>query len=582
MTTDVLELVRPGSVERTQTNGGTNVDGRYLVPIVLSAIALTAIVSCMSVLLAETFLRHHSYFFDAASYSYRNALLYTRVEMNGTIAAAWQELLTNNRYPIRTVPLALLAPSVLAHPMGHVTTAIPSLLAFLVVFGIAVRRRSGSTLFSIVAMALFCSLTGIYNPNYGFATYWLDFVAALWAGAAAMCLINSDETRSTKWIIAFAVFASFAALSRYIAAGYVLFSCLPILVIYSIKRIGHGEELKKVATPYLWLFLTIALLAGAFLVCNAHANLQFYSNCCYSLGQKLRVSFFDETLATRWFFTDQLLCELSILCALQLIVGRKLMRNWQETLIPLWLGVSTHVLMVLVLRANGGGPQTYYCVPLVLFAFVSPLAICAKARLPHARLFALTMVVLAISMFVHTYENFSQSASHPSDDARDRKVLDVQVAELIAKENSSLVWNEYFDERAWLPTMEAFYKNHKLCMPAGQTYFTIHESGWTSAYPGLSPMQIAEKVKKASNKLVGFAVVFDDPNQAWKSDLNNVYSKTVASEFAKEVKHNAQWRRVAVFESKVFGKLAAYVNTKADPKAFANFLEGRNYHPGTM
>jgi hypothetical protein len=330
------------------------------------------------------------------------------------------------------------------------------------------------------------------------------------------------------------------------------------------------------------MLLTIALLAGAFLVRHAHANLQFYSNCCYSLGQSLRVSFFDETFATRWFFTDQLLCELSILCALQLILSRKLMRNWQETLIPLWLGVSTHVLMVLVLRANGGGPQTYYCVPLLFFAFVSPLAIRANFRLPHARLFSLTMIVLAISMFVHTYEYFSQSASHPDRDARDRKVLDVQVAELIAKENSSLVWNEYFDERAWLPTLEAFYKNHKLCRPAGQVYFTIHESGWTSEYPGQSPMQIAEKVKNASNKLVGFAVVFDDPKRAWTSNLNNVYSKTVASEFAEEVRQNAQWRRVAVFESKVFGKLAAYVNTKADPKAFAYFLEGRNCNPGSL
>jgi hypothetical protein len=60
----------------------------------------------------------------------------------------------------------------------------------------------------------------------------------------------------------------------------------------------------------------------------------------------------------------------------------------------------------------------------------------------------------------------------------------------------------------------------------------------------------------------------------------NVYSKTVAFEVAREMKQNSQWRKVATLESKVYGRLAAYANTQADPRAFTCFLGGSiDIHP---
>lgn len=558
----------------------TQSQSRYLLVIFATAIVLTTVVSCVSVSIEHKYLKNYSFFFDAAAYSYLNAVLYTKVQLYGALPAAWQELITNPRNPIRTVPIALFCPSLLAHPFGHLATSIPALAACLFTFGIAVRKRTGSTLFSVSAMLLFCSLNGIYDPRDGFATYWLDFTAALWAGAAAFCLVNSNETRSKRWIIAFGVFASFATLSRYIAAGYLLFSCLPILCVYSFARLRNREKIGSVLLPYLLIFVTIGTLAGSFLLRYCGANLVFYRQCCYSLGQTLQISFTDETHATSLFFTDPMLITLRDLCLVLLFVSRKSLRSWHDVAIPLWLGISTHVLMIFVLRANGGGTQTYYCVPLLFFALVCPFALRLGSTLSYRKLFSLAMILLAIGSFTTAYQKHLYTARRPKRDAIDMKALDVSISKLVSDQNASIVWNEFFDERTWLPTMEAFYRNHMLCMPAGQLYFTVHESGWTSQYPGLSPAQVAEKVKIATNKLVKLAVVFDEPDKVCKANLNNEYSKAVAYEMATEVKKNSQWKRVAGLNSKVFGKLATYVNTRADARAFSYFFKGNvDVHP---
>jgi hypothetical protein len=557
---------------------------RGLIVISIAAVLLTATVTYVSTTLALQFLENYPYFFDAAAYSYFNAFFYSKIQSNGVIAAVWDEICHNGRSPLRTIPLALFAPSLLANPVGHVATSVPALLAFLVTFGIAVFRRSQSVLLAVAAMLVFCSLNGVFDCTYGFATYWLDFTAALWAGAAALSLVNSDETRSRNWVIAFSIFAACATLSRYISAGFIFFSCLPVLLTYSTIRIRKGDGWGAVLKPYAYMALVIGVLAGTFLIVNCRDNFEFYRQCCYSLNQAFKISLTEETWATRTFFQDTVLSTMFGFALVQILLNRKASAGWHHTAIAVWLGISTHVLLILVLRANGGGPQTYYCVPLLTFALLSPVCIRNGLRMPFVRTYCAGLIALSVFSFVTAYGLHSLKTAFPPETVKELKAFDVAMGDIVAKQNKALVWNEFFDERAWLPTMEAFYKTKKFCIPAGQLYFTIHESGWTSQYPNLTPQAVASKVINATNKLVELSVVFDDPEAVTKSKLNNDYSKAVAAEVAREMRRNAQWKKLSTYDTKEFGRLGIYWNTKVDGNAFSTFIERKQneLHPLTM
>lgn len=554
--------------------GKSSFERRQVALVLLFAVALTSLVSALSIGIAREYLESYPYFFDAVSYSYHNAILHLKYLNAGVPYAVWSELVNNTRYPLRTIPLLLTDPSLLSHQMGHVVTAIPAFLTFVLLLGLTTLRRAQSVPYAIAAMVLFSSLFGIYDPNYGIATYWMDFVSALWAGSAALCLVNSDGTRSWKWMAAFALFVSFATLSRYIACAYVFFSCAPILLGYAIGRLRAGERALKVLAPLLLTGAIIAIVAGWFLVTKFQSNVLFYKTYCYSLGQALVISLREETHATVIFFGLPLLVTMGLISIVYLSIGR-FKSSIAEMLSSTWLGASTHVLMVLILKAAGGGPQTYYAVPLLFFALIAPASIAGRRRSRQMLILAIVVGIIGSLNLFHSQRHHHHFAVHPSSRVRDLKALDLTIAEILIEQNRQIVWNAFFDEHAWKPTMEAYYKSGRLNLPAGQEFFTVHESGWRGAYPGFTPGRIAEYVKKRTAESVDLAIAFTDPDQVQKSKLNNDFSRTVAAEMSRELAASPQWTCVRQLDSAIYGKLSVYLNKRANPDAYWNTLNWR-------
>ena len=116
---------------------------RAKLALALWAVAVTLLAGYLSVSLEKRYLDHHPYFFDAVSYSFYNAKLHQRIQEAGQGTVIREELSNNKRHPLRTVPLIMFAPSLLAHPFGHLATALPSLFAFVFLLAYTLYRKVG-------------------------------------------------------------------------------------------------------------------------------------------------------------------------------------------------------------------------------------------------------------------------------------------------------------------------------------------------------------------------------------------------------------------------------------------------------
>ena len=112
------------------------------------AVVVTAASRWAAAKVAGAALDHAPFFYDPVGYQLYNVRVYGRLEEAGRLSVAAHEWLTNERYPLRTVPLILFAPTLLARPLGYLGTVLPMLAAFLVVLGWTVYLRSRNVLYA--------------------------------------------------------------------------------------------------------------------------------------------------------------------------------------------------------------------------------------------------------------------------------------------------------------------------------------------------------------------------------------------------------------------------------------------------
>ena len=555
--------------------------------ICLSALVFTTLMALIAIWIEQAYFEHHSYFYDPVSYLVYNARLYTRLADEGPIPLALNELDNNIKFPLRTVPLILFAPNLLAHPMGHLATVLPMFFVFLLLLGWTIYHRTGYLLYGIACMALFCAMPIMFDPRYGLGAYWLDWPAAFLVAGAGLCLLNSSGARDWKWLAGFAALASLAVLCRYISSGFTFAICVPILVYYLIQRWRkEGGFVKPVLLPLGVIIAVSSILAGPFFISGLQRLLIFNSTFRYDSGHDFATSarfvfraLFEKPsgLSAFAFVSRPLIVVLSITGIVNLALWwRGKTRNSEELIVSFWAAIAVILFLIFVVGNGGAWHPLFYTLLFPFFFAVSPASLSEK-RLSRPWLKVLSGVLITVALLLGgkaAVQNYDL-ATHPPSGAQELKAFDIALAQELCQTDKPVVWNAYFDEYAWIPSMEAFFRYGKFPLPVGQDkFFTIHESHWVGNYPNLTAEEMAEDAYKNTNKWVDIAVVFDDPAVA-DQHFNNEYSGTVARYIAKTIREDKRWEKLFTIESKRYGILAGYSNKQPIEDNYKGRIEGK-------
>jgi len=552
------------------------VSARIKLALTAWALVATLMAGYLSVALEKRYLDHHPYFFDAVSYSFYNAKLYQRIQEMGQSVVLSEELKNNNRHPLRTVPLIAFSPQLLAHPYGHMATTLPSLFIFVFLLAYTIYRRMGRFGSAIVASSIVLLLPGLYNPVSGIATYWLDLTAALLIGAAALALLNSNRGQDLRWLILFVFLGSCATFARYISVAYLLFACAPVFIWLLIARAREqGNWLRSVVLPALVVTVTSALVAGPYLFAHAGSVGEFYRLYGYALGASVVTSIRAVMVSMSVFIGAAGVLVLLVLAAAYLL---KFIRvrglDLKDLVVPIWLALAIPIFQVLVLRT--WAPHTIsYAVILSLISLAILWANFANEGGVLFKRLGLIVLLIMCSGWGGYYTAEWRLASNPSQEAVEAKLLQTQLADQLARYGKKVVWNAYFDEISWIPTLDAFYRYGVLPLPLGQDYvFSIHESVYKGNYPGWDSAQINEALFKNANSWLSIAVVSEDLDRASKM-LPNELSRSAAAYIARSIKNGEGWSKIFQIESPKYGKIVGYMNSHSNLGSYEEVLNGK-------
>ena len=552
------------------------VSARVKIALTLWAVTITLFAGYLSAALEKRYLDHHPYFFDAVSYSFHNATLYQRVQEVGQGTVIREELSNNTRNPLRTVPLVMFAPSLLAHPFGHMATALPSLFAFVFLLAYTIYRLGRRLAPAIAGSSIAVLLPGLYNPVSGIATYWLDLTAALLIGAAILALLNSNSGRCLRWLVLFAILGSCAAFSRYISIAYLLFVSLPLFVWYLFARAREeGNWRRSVLLPALVVSATGALVVGPYLFAHVGLVSEFYRLYGYALGAPVATAIHAVLVSLREFIGSAGILALIILAVAWLLKLFSARRLYVESLlVPVWLAMATPIFLIFILKTSAIHTISYAAI-LLLVALTVPFARSMNQSGVMFKQAGFIAMLIIFSGWGGYYTSEWKRASNPSQKAVEAKALQTQLADQLARYGHKVVWNAYFDEISWIPSLDAFYRHGVLPLPLGQDFvFSIHETVYRGNYPGWDSAQINEALLKNANTWLNIAVVFDEPSDADKY-LPNELSRSAAKYVAKSMQNNYNWRKDYEITTHRYGRLAVYRNLRALPDGYNIVLAGR-------
>ncbi len=553
---------------------------RVLILILVVAAVLTGAAGFMAARIETEYLKDRPFFYDSVSYSFINAGLYARIPMEGRWTVAAREWKENLRHPLRTIPLILFAPKALAHPLGHMLTALPALFIFLWLSGWTFYKRSGSLLYGLSGIFFLASLPILYDPTMGLGAYWLDLVAAFYLGAGVLCLLNSDEARDLRWLAGFAFFAAVAVLGRYAAAIYVLITCGPLLVFFLLRScMKEARKIRFILVRMGSMAAILLPLTGNFLLTHFKDNFVFYTH----LDIPDRGAALDSLLKTLHFLNGFLSGNLVVIAIVFLVtmgLNRGIQkRQFSEAAVTLWLAVSVVLFMGIAFGLRGPLRHTVlYALPGLLIAAWSPVSL-TPAGFNRKILSGFSVVLIGASLFsgFKSVTGYQALAVHPSAEEKARKAFDIQLAEKLSQQGDRLVWTAYFDEYTMMPTMELFYRYGKFCIPTIPQgfFFTIWGRELRLIYPGLSPELVGQKVYLNVLRWVDIVVVFEDPSEAVRQ-FNNDYTRAVSYHVSKTVAEDDRWARIFELDSQPYGKLVGYRNKAiAGTNVFEKILKGQ-------
>ena len=511
--------------------------------------------------------RNYSFFYDPVNYQLMNAGRALRVEGEGRLAVAAEEWIKNMRCPLRTTPLILFAPSLLSHPTGHLATALPALLIFLSLLGMTMYRRTKSLPYSMAGIALVCAIPGLYHLNFGIAVFWLDLVAALYAAAAFLCLLNSSGARSLRALAGFAALAGAAALSRYIAIFYLAIGCLPILGVYLFRRWQQEKRLRSVVVPLAVIGSVFGLVAGYYLVAHLRSNLSYYTTFQYDKNSGITAAASFLFQSARQYLGVPTLLTLIVTFSLNLAMLYRRKENMEELILTLIAPLTIVVFLIFFLQPTLAMAQVLpYPLLFLLPAFIAPASWSVPGGKWRRLVNMIATGVIVGSVCYGTSNAFASlsQAGKPSELVREQKAFDLALAKELVTQSDIVTWTTLFDEHHVIPTMEAFYDSHRFIAPVLGT-FSIHEAYWRGWYPGLNPAEVAEKAYLHISQSADLVVILEDPSRT-ELLMNNAYSRVVASEVARRVPLDSRWKRVFDLPHSRYGRVVGYRNQDASER----------------
>ena len=554
-------------------------DKSFLV-IAITALILTVLVGYIAIHVGQIYRQNFPYrSVDPVYYSYYNAKLSVRLSSEDRLTVAAHEWLENNRFPLRTVPLLLFAPTWLAKPYGHMATSLPMFFILLCIFGWTVYRRTVHLCYAVAVMSLLGATAYLYHPDFGIAVYWLDTPMSYLFGAAVLCLINSRGT-DLRWLAGFAALAALTALSRYVAAVYVFFICAPLLAYYLGKRWWEERNIwQAVILPSGVVIAIIVLLAGNFLITHFSGVLGFYSSYGYAVGYGIQESLtwvlrtFIAMVSTDWMSVLAMIAIFNLF-----LIWQNSLHDPENMIISGWLAMGLFLLFGVILRVVGARHVLPTAVPLLLLACCAPVN-WPRPLEPRVRRrlgVAAGLIFLAGATLAggSIHQNYVE-ATQPSELDRADKRFENALAQILQNENRPIVLNVYFAEYAWQPSMVSFYQTGTLPLPAGQLFFNQHLTAWEADYPGLDPYQIADRIYIASTKWVDIAVALAESQQAMQAEwLTNDYSRIVAAEMTERLGKDPNWEQVSELASQSYGPVVVYRNLNSNGTGYEEAFHG--------
>lgn len=546
--------------------------------LVIAAWALLATLAAasLSVALERRYLEHHPYFFDAVSYSFYNAKLYLLLQDVGLSQVVLNELDNNNRHPLRTIPLLILAPKLLAHPFGHMATSLPALFVFIFLLGRTLYANGQRLLPALAGSSIVLLLPGLYEPVSGIAAYWLDLPAALLIGASVLALLSSDGGRDFRWLVVFVVLGSCAAFFRYVSVAYLLFATVPIFAWYlAVRVMNEGDWLRSAVAPLAVVAGSAIVVAGPYLFRHAESVGEFYRLYGYALGVPYDIAAhafwnsFTQFVRPAGIIVGQLLIGVGAIVAIGVIWRKKI--AFASLWVPVWLAVAAPVFLIFVVRASAIHTVSYAVILLLIAVTVPWMTPATRAR----GWVGIVMLLVFAAGWSGYYKSAWKDAAQPSEEAAEMKALQSAIADRLVRFGPRIVWNAYFDEVSWLPSLDAFFRYGVLPLPLGQDYvFSILETVYKGNYPGWSMRDINVALVDNANRWLDVAVVFDRPEDS-ETYLRDPSSRSAARYIAESVRQDPDWVKEFVIETRRYGRLAGYRNRRAEHGSYDVVLSGQ-------
>jgi fluoride ion exporter CrcB/FEX len=551
------------------------VSARLVALIAVAALVLTLVSGATAAWISGQFHRRGGYFLDPAFYQGYSARLAVRLEDESPLQLAGWELGHNQRHPLRTVPLLLAAPGALAHPLGHLATALPMLGIYLLLLGYTLLRRTGHAGYSLAAMVLFCCLPGMFSPTFGLGAFWLDLHASFLAGAALLCLLNSNGARDLRWLVAFGVLAGLTTLARFVAAGYVLVMAGPPLAAFLVGRWRQEKHFgRAVLVPALAAGAPVVLLVGAFLASGWGANMHNYAVYGYALGQGPVAAGRRAAEALLGFLGPKLLAALAGLS----VAGLWLLRAQpqgpearRENAALVWMAGSHLAFVILVLGANQAHTPLFAVAPLFLL-LVSP-AVWERGSTERTRRRAAAGLALGLLAAAgafggrHALAQY-QLASNPGQHRIGQQKMDAELARHYSALGKRLVIKHLFGSDETSAALATFYAGGGLPLHPTEFHrrsaFSPYAFNWPIDYPGKSSDQVAALVYEELSRWVDVVATVDDPAAA-RGRFSNPFTEAIAMNAARRTRTEPRWRHIATLDTYQYGRIRLSRNT--DPQA---------------
>jgi hypothetical protein len=551
----------------------------------LISVVLTFLVTHTVARIEDKYFQTHRVFLDPAVYQEHLFKLWQASHQKNRFELAWNELANPPEEGIpplafRTIPLLLLNPEWLKNSHAHLITSGFSLFIFLFLLLHTVYRRTNSFLYAMAAAALICVTPGFYGPVFGLGAFWLDLSAGFLGGAAALCLINSEQGRKLLWLAGFAALAASSLFSRFVTGSYLFIQGAPLLAVYFWRRWRQTESfLRGVLAPLLLIGGILFVLTAWYIWRQAPAQSFYYMQESYDYESMIAsAQFVFRTILSFLGYNFALIC--SVIFGCQILFGFRV--AWRGLLECVWLVAGTGLILIVACQLAGAPYAVQYIVPILLFALLCPIDWRRPSRSINRRLVTLlvkipTPLILLIVAGLSLDQTLHSSLWRPpgpTPQEADRKALNDRLTDELTRYFPDKVVGAYFDQFDEYTFVTAFEKYGRPPRLLSGRVFDIRAEYLQARFPRKSPKELADMACREAVEKCDIVLVFNDPAAAFKPapfDYGwclNPYSEEIASRLARLVQSDPNWKKLFVAPSRYLpGGVAAYANLTRFPDA---------------